>query len=621
LVRESNRTQTTADFANSYNMRWTDLRYLFVPRWWGIIWETNLLVGTVVVVAGVMGLCQVRERKVRGLLGMLVIGLLIALGNQTPFFGLFYKWLPGYAGFRFQTRAALLVVMALICAAGIWLSRPHARLRAVWGYLFGIPARYFLILLAVIQVLDLLQGAWMTKGFVTPTCCLLLGVPQEHSVERSLVDALRREDLIKPSLPPPRVCVPPAVVPVNYGMIHHYATFDADCSLFLRRPWDYLHAMLGITPPIEKGSLAKQVYDHAPFPYRDLSLSVGKQPQEYRLAVADDPSPRAFVVYAAQSADYGTVLNRLAQGQDIRQCALVEHPMAETLPEASRLAARRAVIRRFEPNGLLVDVEARTNALLVVAEAWYPGWGAEIDGQPGACVPVNTWMRAVPVPAGQHRVRLYFRQDYLLPGLLVSLVSLGLLVAAVTRRGRPTPSALVEPEAARVPAQPAAGEKRPSKRPAKPLASGPETSSWHRPLLRVLAWCAVLASAGLLMRAEVRQVLWFQGKKAGADAIVQFRMGHSLLQQHRIPEAEPRFVDAVRLAEQACRLTEYRDPLQFWTLADAYAATGRLDKAIDAARAGQGLALVTGQKRFADDFQGLMDSYEAARKGQAGDRK
>jgi hypothetical protein len=379
--------------------------------------------------------------------------------------------------------------------------------------------------------------------------------------------------------------------------------------------------MLGVTPPIEKGSLAPQVYDHAPFPYHDLSLSVGKQPQEHHLVVETDPSPRAFVVYAAQSADYGTVLDRLAHGQEIRQCALVESPLAEPLPPTNGLAAEPAVIRRFEPNGLLVDMDARTNALLVLAEAWYPGWRAEIDGQPGACLPANAWMRAVPVRAGRHQVRLYFRQDYLLPGFLISLASLGLLVAAVARPRRPTPSPLAEPEVARVPAQPGAEGKRPSKRPSKTLARGPWTSGWYRPLLRVLAFGVVLAFAGLLIYAEFRQVLSFRGRKTSTDAVVQFRIGDALLQQQRKPEAERRFIEAVRLAERACELTGYRDPREVWRLGDIYAGTGRLDKAFEAARKGREVALARGQTRLAEAFLRLMDSYEAARKAQAGDRK
>src|SRR5512135_2829702 len=95
--------------------------------------------------------------------------------------------------------------------------------------------------------------------------------------------------------------------------------------------------------------------------------------------------------------DYSTILQRLADGHDIHRGALLESVLAQPLPQASGWAGGTAVIRRFEPNRLLVEVDAATNGLLVVAEAWHPGWRAEVDGQAVACVPANIWMRAVPV--------------------------------------------------------------------------------------------------------------------------------------------------------------------------------------------------------------------------------
>ncbi len=65
-------------------------------------------------------------------------------------------------------------------------------------------------------------------------------------------------------------------------MVHHFSSFDANCSLFLRHPWDYLHGMLGIQPPEEKNNaLAEEVYTRGPFPYPDLrSLPLGNRSSE-----------------------------------------------------------------------------------------------------------------------------------------------------------------------------------------------------------------------------------------------------------------------------------------------------------------------------------------------------
>jgi hypothetical protein len=236
LVKESNRSENSPAFTNSFNLDWPYLRELFSPLICGAVWENGLFVGTLVVMLGLLGLSLLRERNVRALLGVLVIGLLIALGDKTPCFGLFYKWLPGHAGFRFHARAALLVVMVLICAAGIWLSRPHPRLRTAWTYLFGVPVRYALILLVLLRSLDLLQGAWIIKRAITYSCCLDLQTPLEDSFEQALVTELRKADLIKPSRPPPRVSVRPYFVPAGYGMIYHYSNFEAGCPLSFATP-------------------------------------------------------------------------------------------------------------------------------------------------------------------------------------------------------------------------------------------------------------------------------------------------------------------------------------------------------------------------------------------------
>jgi hypothetical protein len=436
LVQQGNRAITSPAFTNYLKLEWEQLWSLFSPlglsEWnYPINWEMNLFVGPIVLLLGLAGLGRVRERNVRALLAVLVVGLLIAVGDSTPFFRLFYKWLPGFAGFRCHARAALLLVWVLICAAGIWLSRPHPGLRAMWSYNFNLPVRHFVIGLVCLQGLSLVYAAWVIKR--TYAFAVYYHYSPDYPFQKTLVAQLREWNLLQPFRPPPRVCVPPALVPPNYAMLYRYSNFDGDWSLHLRRPWDYLHAMLGIQPPkFLNSSLAVDVYNHGPFPYSDLALAAGVDPATGALQRATNTAPRAFLVYAAEVAgDYGTVLTRLANGHDIHQSALLEKPLAEPLPQKAVLRGTAAAIRRFEPNAVWVEAEAKDKALLVLAEAWYPGWRAEINGRSYDCLPANLWMRAVPIPAGRHQVRFYFHQNYLLPGLLLLLASSGLLLAAL----------------------------------------------------------------------------------------------------------------------------------------------------------------------------------------------
>jgi hypothetical protein len=433
LVQQGNRSGASSAFVNSFKLEWNHLGSLVSPiglseQYSWINWEMNLFVGPIVLLLGLAGLCLVRERNVRGLLAVLVVALLIAVGDSTPFFWLFYRWLPGFAGFRCYARAGLLVVLVLVCTSGIWLSQPHPYLRAMWTENFNSPVRHVIWGLFLIQGLGLVYATWVIKR--TYNFATVFHYSSDYPFQQTLVAQLRERGLMQPFGPPPRVCVPWSLAPANSAMIYRYSTFDAYTSLFLRRPWDYLHGILGIRPPeLINSSVAEEVYHRGPFPYPDLALAVGIAPATGILQVATNPAPRAFLVYGAEVVgDYSTILTRLAQGHDIHRSALLEKPLAEPLPQESIVAGAAAFIRRFEPNSVWVEVEAKQKALLVLAEAWYPGWRAEIDGQVFECLPANLWMRAIPVPAGRHQVRVYFHQDYLLPGLLISLATAGLLL-------------------------------------------------------------------------------------------------------------------------------------------------------------------------------------------------
>jgi tetratricopeptide (TPR) repeat protein len=81
-----------------------------------------------------------------------------------------------------------------------------------------------------------------------------------------------------------------------------------------------------------------------------------------------------------------------------------------------------------------------------------------------------------------------------------------------------------------------------------------------------------------------------------------------LLASH--PNAEIRNgAEAVRLAEQACQLTDYHDAMIVGTLGAAYAEAGRFDEAVAAAEKARELALALGQKDLAEKNQQLIQLF------------
>ena len=69
--------------------------------------------------------------------------------------------------------------------------------------------------------------------------------------------------------------------------------------------------------------------------------------------------------------------------------------------------------------------------------------------------------------------------------------------------------------------------------------------------------------------------------------------------------------EAVRLAQKACQLTDYKKPLYLDTLAGAFAANGNFDKAIETAQKAMDIALSADQQKEADLIRKNLESYKS----------
>jgi hypothetical protein len=64
---------------------------------------------------------------------------------------------------------------------------------------------------------------------------------------------------------------------------------------------------------------------------------------------------------------------------------------------------------RFDRDALSFHVEAAAEGMLVINEAWYPGWVATVDGQRVPIYRANALVRAIPISEGSHDVLMQFR--------------------------------------------------------------------------------------------------------------------------------------------------------------------------------------------------------------------
>ncbi|HEY7512270.1 MAG TPA: YfhO family protein [Vicinamibacteria bacterium] len=120
-------------------------------------------------------------------------------------------------------------------------------------------------------------------------------------------------------------------------------------------------------------------------------------------------------------------------GLDPQREALVTPEQAARLALPRDARPSRAVLARAEPDRL--EVRAEGPGLLVVAEAWDPGWSAAVDGEAAAVHRVNHAQIGVVLAAGRHQVTLRYRTRGLGTGLVLAGAG-ALALAAAARRGR-----------------------------------------------------------------------------------------------------------------------------------------------------------------------------------------
>src|SRR6185295_3286363 len=184
LIAQSNRARPTVAAAAEGSFDWHLWLSLVVPAD-GVSplpILSSIFLGAPIVLAGLCGLALFEDRNARGLgLATLMAALLVA-GTHTPAFGILYSVVPGLSSFHFHGRTAIVLMLTLALAGGLFLSQERvsrralavlaaataAWLLAVWWYVRALPAaaRPALWLphrLAAVAAAGVLIAIWHTR--------------------------------------------------------------------------------------------------------------------------------------------------------------------------------------------------------------------------------------------------------------------------------------------------------------------------------------------------------------------------------------------------------------------------------------------------------------------------
>jgi hypothetical protein len=478
LAQQSNRQEASLAFSSSFAMPWYAWATLLVPTdaQFTFLANAQLYTGAVSLLAGLAGLLFIRNREARAISLMVVLAALIAAGTATPAFAILYHVLPGLALLRIPARASVLIAFGLIVGAGFFLS---SQPRGWWpvslvallsalaiaavvlffrtsGVIASTASPWGRVLLVALAALLLV--AWLHWGAGSPRLPIVAGLLALLTAAdlTSAVWGLKQQNRENPERPaealiarwlqnqqseaggaPPRISMPKPYVRENAGMRHGWSSFTGYSALQLGRVWTYLHAVLHLPVPRDQNTYPDgAIFVHGPFPYQSMSLQLGFDPKTFVPEMRLHPDPRVYLADATRPVDnYAQAVALMADGHDFHRAPLVEPGWAVSLPPVPSVPEPPGAARivSFAPEQVAIEAETQRPALLVIAEAWYPGWHARVNGAEAPCVPVNAWMRGVPVPAGRSQILLTYHSRYLALGACISLLTLAGLALLLRR--------------------------------------------------------------------------------------------------------------------------------------------------------------------------------------------
>lgn len=142
----------------------------------------------------------------------------------------------------------------------------------------------------------------------------------------------------------------------------------------------------------------------------------------YRFA---NPLPRAYVVGQAKTFDPQRPLTEQLRALNTEREVLLAR---DVFPEGPRADFEVATIHQDFPDEFVVEVVTRNPGYLVVRDTDARGWSALLKGERLPLMNANGSFKAIPLPAGTHRVAFSFEPPGLAVGRQVSLLSLAVLV-------------------------------------------------------------------------------------------------------------------------------------------------------------------------------------------------
>jgi hypothetical protein len=142
---------------------------------------------------------------------------------------------------------------------------------------------------------------------------------------------------------------------------------------------------------------------------------------------SDSTLPRAFVVGEAELLPEGSEVLEKLRTTDFRKTVLLESNEAPS----NDGDYREASVIESQPNRVRIHVPDGPAGYLVLADVWYPGWHATVDGREVPCLRGDYLFRTVALSKGAHEVEFTFWPESYARGRWISGAALLILIMSM----------------------------------------------------------------------------------------------------------------------------------------------------------------------------------------------
>ena len=438
----------------------------------GQYWTSSYYLGIATLWLALLALTSVRERRVWLLGTIAIVGLVLALGENTPVLPALRKILPQLSVITYPIKYVSLLIFAAPLLAAFALadfSKVQKKLFPLGGLLLALLAG-ILFWTQLTTPPDAARHAMLFNGLSRGGFLLLTGLMLFALTRNKISNALRLAPLglllvawadvftheptqnptvpawiYQPNLSRAKLALQPQpalggsrvmVSPAAADEFVHFAASEPKANFLAKRLGYCANAnLLDAVPkvdgffsltPRENDELLSLFYTTTNACYPGLEDFLGVSQITAPDAVYHWQARTNFrpLVTAGQRPVFvdDQNLTRALTSLDFDGRKMVFLPPSEmrfvTVAHSSQVKNLRA---RFDNNSVDIAAEADAPALMVVAQTFYHNWTAEIDGQPTRLLRANLAFQAVQMPAGKHCIHLAYRDRAFEIGAAISI--------------------------------------------------------------------------------------------------------------------------------------------------------------------------------------------------------